>query len=140
MVHLATRSRPTASIPTSSMADIAFLLLVFFLVTTVFDEERGLQLVLPAHGETRSVPPRNLLFLIVDAEGVVAIRRGESPQIQRVRASEVAAVWRREASENPNLIASVHTDPGARYEHMIAVLDALKTAGATRISLQALEP
>jgi biopolymer transport protein ExbD len=35
-------TRARAEIPTSSMADIAFLLLVFFLVTTVFDEERGL--------------------------------------------------------------------------------------------------
>ena len=41
MALMRKKNRPTGEIPTSSMADIAFLLLVFFLVTTVFDEERG---------------------------------------------------------------------------------------------------
>ena len=41
------KSRPSDSIPTSSMADIAFLLLVFFLVTTVFPKDRGLAIALP---------------------------------------------------------------------------------------------
>ena len=47
MALMRKKNRPTGEIPTSSMADIAFLLLVFFLVTTVFDEERGLPIVLP---------------------------------------------------------------------------------------------
>ncbi|MEJ2153086.1 MAG: biopolymer transporter ExbD, partial [Gemmatimonadota bacterium] len=41
------KSRVSDEIPTASMADIAFLLLIFFLVTTVFAEDRGLSLVLP---------------------------------------------------------------------------------------------
>ena len=39
------------NIPTSSMADIAFLLLIFFLVTTTIDMDKGLGMVLPAEGE-----------------------------------------------------------------------------------------
>ena len=45
------RQKVSDSIPTSSMADIAFLLLIFFLVTTTFDEEMGLQVVLPERAD-----------------------------------------------------------------------------------------
>ena len=45
------------------MADIAFLLLVFFLVTTVFDEEKGLSIVLPKPQETVEVSQKNILHI-----------------------------------------------------------------------------
>jgi hypothetical protein len=46
-----------ARFPTASMADIAFLLLIFFLVTTIFDEQKGLSIVLPERGEEVDIPP-----------------------------------------------------------------------------------
>ncbi|NIP78095.1 MAG: biopolymer transporter ExbD, partial [Gemmatimonadetes bacterium] len=51
--------------PTSSMADIAFLLLIFFLVTTIFDEEKGLSIVLPEQGEEAEVSQKNVLHLTI---------------------------------------------------------------------------
>ncbi|MBR9988319.1 MAG: biopolymer transporter ExbD [Gemmatimonadetes bacterium] len=134
------KNRPTGDIPTSSMADIAFLLLVFFLVTTVFDEERGLSIVLPEAENEVEVPPKNILFLMVQPDGLVNIQRGENPQIQSgVRASQISAIWRQELANNPNLIAAVRTAPNAPYRFMVDVLDQLQVAGADKISLQILE-
>ena len=48
-------------IPTSSMADIAFLLLIFFLVTTTIDVEKGLGIVLPAEGQELEIRKENIL-------------------------------------------------------------------------------
>lgn len=140
MALLSIRSRASAAIPTSSMADIAFLLLIFFLVTTVFDEEQGLPMVLPERAEPQEISPANLLFLTITADGRVTVRNGESQQERRIRSSEIESLWIDEVARNPNLIAAVQTHTEARYEHMIDVLDALQTAGATRISLQLLEP
>ena len=48
-------------LPTSSMADIAFLLLIFFLVTTTIDMDKGLGMVLPAEGEELEINKKNIL-------------------------------------------------------------------------------
>lgn len=129
------RTRSAAQIPTASMADIAFLLLIFFLVTTVFDEERGLPLVLPETDVMVPVPPANLLHVRVLADGAVEVQRGESPVRQRMTAADLAALWRAEVARNPALIASLRTEPSAPYGAMVGALDALQDAGATRISM-----
>jgi biopolymer transport protein ExbD len=139
MAILKKKARPGGEIPTSSMADIAFLLLVFFLTTTIFDEEKGLPIVLPEASEEVSVSQKNILHLVVRPDGIVEVKRGESPQVQQVRASEVGDIWRLEVGQNPNLIAAVKTAPNAPYRYMIDVLDQLQQAGAERISLQMLE-
>jgi biopolymer transport protein ExbD len=130
------RSRISSEIPTASMADIAFLLLIFFLVTTVFDEERGLAVVLPEGEETIEVPEANLLQFTVRADGQVQVRVGVSTAVELVAASRVGEIWQLEVARNPELIAAVRTSPDAPYRYMIDVLDELQRANAGRISLQ----
>ncbi len=133
------KSKVSDEVPTSSMADIAFLLLIFFLVTTVFPKDKGLSLVLPEPGEEAQVSQKNILHLIIQPNGVVDVKRGESQQIQHLRPAEIEGLWRQEVASNPNLIAAVKTHPDAPYRMMVEVLDALKLANAERISLQILE-
>ena len=133
------KRKASDEIPTSSMADIAFLLLIFFLVTTTFPKDRGLAIVLPEQGEEAQVSQRNILHLIVQPTGIVDVRRGEATQIQQMRPQEIEGLWRSEVTNNPNLIAAVKTHPDAEYRYMVDVLDALHAANAERISLQILE-
>jgi biopolymer transport protein ExbD len=53
MVKLKKRKRPEPEIPTASMSDISFLLLLFFLVSTVIDVDTGIGIVLPEYVENR---------------------------------------------------------------------------------------
>jgi len=139
MAFMRKKSRVSGEIPTSAMADIAFLLLIFFLVTTVFDEEKGLQVVLPDAQSEIAVSQENLLHLTIQPTGTVLVQRGASPEVQTVSVSQIEAIWRAEAANNENLIAAVQTHPEAPHRHMIAVLDQLQLANADRISLQLLE-
>ena len=134
------KSKVSDEIPSASMADIAFLLLIFFLVTTVFPKDSGLAIVLPEQSETVEVSQRNILHLIIQPSGVVEVKRGESQQIQQATPTEIEGIWRQDVAQNPLLIAAVKTHPQAAYRYMVDVLDALQTAGAERISLQILEP
>ena len=139
MAILHRRERVSDEIPTASMADIAFLLLVFFLTTTVFNEEKGLPIVLPEESEVQDVSAKNIIFFIVRADGAVIVRRGESQQEQVIPYTQIESILRTELAANENLIAAIKTDPDAPYKHMINVLDEVKLAGANRISLQMLE-
>ncbi|MFW6331056.1 MAG: ExbD/TolR family protein [Gemmatimonadota bacterium] len=135
MAILRKRNRPEGAISTAGMADISFLLLVFFLVTTIFDEEKGLSIVLPESGNEAQVSQQNVLHLTIQPNGVVEVKRGESPQIQQVTPADIAAIWRTEVVQNPNLIAAVKTAPEAPYRYMIDVLDQLQAVGAERVNL-----
>lgn len=140
MALIRRQSKVSDSIPTSSMADIAFLLLVFFLTTTVFDEEMGLRVVLPERGPESEVevPPSNLIFFLVQPDGTLQIRRGESQSVQTATARQVEGLMRQELASNPNIIGVIQTSPQATYEAMVNVLDGIQSSGATRYSLQVL--
>jgi biopolymer transport protein ExbD len=134
------KSKVASEVPTSSMADIAFLLLIFFLVTTTFPKDKGLAIVLPQEGVEAEVSQKNVLHILIQSTGTVVVKRGESQVEQTVTAAEIENIWRTDVSQNENLIAAVKTHPDASYRYMIDVLDALQLAGAERISLQILEP
>ena len=135
------KSKASDEIPTASMADIAFLLLIFFLVTTVFSEERGLGIVLPERQQEEiEINPKNIVTFYVVGNDVVQLRRGDSPDKQTLDYQQVEAVARQELAANPKLVISVKTSPDARYVDMVNVLDELHLAGATRISLQEWDP
>lgn len=139
MPILERNERVSDDIPTASLADIAFLLLIFFLTTTVFNEEKGLPIVLPEEQEQQEVPAENILFLMVQPDGSVVVRRGESESEQTVPYRQVDGIVRQELQANPKLIVAVQTDPSAPYRHMVNVLDEVKLADASRISLQMME-
>lgn len=123
------KKKQAGEIPTASLPDIAFLMLVFFLVTTTIDVDKGIGLVLPPKGETKEVSKKNITNLLVNAEGRVMI--GE----QVVDIPMIKTVIQRKLAENPNVIFSVKTDASTKYRYYIQVLDQLKQAKATRISI-----
>jgi len=139
MAILRKKSRASGEIPTSSMADIAFLLLIFFLVTTIFDEEKGLSIVLPEKGVEAQVSQNNILHLTIQPNGIVEVQRGDAPQIQQASPEDIGNIWQLEVQQNPNLIAAVKTAPSAPYRYMIDVLDRLQSVGAERVNLGILE-
>ena len=116
-------------IPTSSMADIAFLLLIFFLVTTTIDIDKGLGLVLPPEGETIEINKKNILNCLINSSGMVLL--GGEP----VNPKDVSRIVKDRLRENNKLIVSVKTHEKTRYKDYIAIIDQLKMANATRISI-----
>lgn len=117
------------SIPSSSLSDIAFLLLIFFLVTTTIDMDKGLGIVLPAEGEQVEISKKNILNCLINSTGQVLL--GDEP----VNISDISRNIRQRLQANDKLIISVKAHEKTKYKDYIAVIDQLKQANATRISI-----
>lgn len=121
--------RVSEEIPTCSMADIAFLLIIFFLVTTTMNMDKGLGLVLPGIGEQKQVRKTNVCKVWINATGAVMVA-GEIMEIPKIKDD-----IKRRLAENEKLIVSLKTDRDTQYGTFIEVLDQLKLAEAPVISL-----
>ena len=114
-------------IPTSSMGDIAFLLLVFFMVTVVFTEETGLVVKLP-RAEAGEEGIQDLISNIyINAQGKVSI------DDMIVKPEQVTAIMSRKVAGNPFLIVAFKTDKHTPYGVVSDVMEGLKEANAIKV-------
>jgi biopolymer transport protein ExbD len=123
------KRRDLQEINSSSMADIAFLLLVFFLVTTTISMDKGISLVLPSEGNEMEVNKINIVNILVNESGKVLL--DDKP----TRLKDIKSIAERRISQNNKVIFSVQTHPRTKYQVYIKVLDQLKSAKAQKISI-----
>lgn len=130
MAILKRRDKGEVEIPSSSLADIAFLLLIFFLVCTTIDVDKGLRLVLPPPDVTQEqIHKKNILNVLINDAGDVLLDN----EVVNVR--DIERIVREKLVENDKLIISLKTTRLTKYRIYIEVLDQLKRADATRISI-----
>ncbi len=136
MPLLTRRNKPDPEIPSASMADIAFLLLIFFLVTTTINADKGIYMQLPPKVDVNNPPPeinqRNLLNVLVSDDGAVLLD-GEVTSISQIRQAVIRHVTNNgvnpELSISPDkAVVSFKTRRGLPYSKYIDVLDEIKSA------------
>ncbi|HNZ36711.1 MAG TPA: biopolymer transporter ExbD [Candidatus Marinimicrobia bacterium] len=130
MALLKKKKTRKVDIPSASQADIAFLLLLFFICTTTVDVDKGIGLILPPEGDSPvEISKKNITTIVIDPQGNVLIDNKE------VEINQIRDIAERLQMENPKMIFSVKAHPRCRYDKYVAVLDQLKMAKATRISI-----
>jgi len=116
-------------INSSSMSDIAFLLLVFFLVTTTISMDKGISLILPADGNELEVNRKNITSILVNDKGKVLM------DDQPIKINQIKSKAMKKITANNNIIFSITTHKNTNFDDYILVLDQLKQANATKISI-----
>ncbi len=130
------RDRGQNEINAGSMADIAFLLLIFFLVTTTIVEDKGITVKLPPWSEE---PPenlklrsRNVFAVLVNAENQLLVR-GEPALVDELRERAKEFIMNPKGREDlavspSNAIISLRNDRGTKYNTYLTVYNELKGA------------
>lgn len=129
------KDRSVTEVNSSSMADIAFLLLIFFLVTTTIVNERGLPITLPQKVDENievDIIDRNVFKVLVNSQDALLVEN-EKMDLLEIRAAALKFLKNNgksaDLSDSPqDAIVSYKTDRGTSYEMYIRVLDELKAA------------
>lgn len=126
------KKKGAPEISMASTADISFLLLIFFIVSTVFNLEMGLPLILPSgQNETAAqVSRKNVLEIKAHSDNSISVK-GVPTRLQDLRRMVSEA-----QDANPKLIVVIQTAPQAQYGVMIDILDELKMAKIRKISIK----
>lgn len=125
MIIKTEEAKTVASIELTPIIDMVFLLLIFFLVATTFQqEEREMQIALPFAGS--AAPISTILqdiIINVDADGKI-ILGGRFIEIQELRSIITASM-----KNNPDQKVTIRGDRGTPYANIVSVLDICKQAG-----------
>lgn len=136
MAKKSSRDRMNNEINAGSMADIAFLLLIFFLVTTTIVEDKGITVKLPPWSDQdpdiAKLKTRNVFSVLVNAQDQLLVR-GEPMRVEDLR--ERAKVFISNPYDAPDMaekptkaIISLKNDRGTSYDAYLRVYNELKAA------------
>jgi biopolymer transport protein ExbD len=119
------------NIPTASMADIIFLLLIFFMVTTIFKMEEGLPIRLPRAESGAELERERLIQVWADRYDRISMND------KLVRVENIHAIVAARLEENRGLIVAFNVDHRTKYELVSDIIEQLKEANAVNVSFVA---
>ncbi len=118
----------TAEIGMAPLVDVVFLLLIFFMVTTVFPENEGLVIDKPGSENTTKVANENIVIKI-DKQGTLYFRN------KQVVLDDIKRLLIDEIQLHPQAAVIIHADKQSTTETLIKVIDTAKSGGATKVGV-----
>jgi biopolymer transport protein ExbD len=128
------KKKEDPEIPTSSMADIAFLLIVFFMVTSVFSVTRGLEFQLPRNEpqSPQDATAEEAVHIHIEPAGA---RCAFTVDQQLMNLQDINVYLQPKLARNPNKFVIIDPSPDAPYRCMVDAFDELKQGDVKNISI-----
>lgn len=128
------KKRLNIRIDMTPMVDVAFLLLTFFMLTTVFRKPQTLEINLPPSQAKIEIAEENLMTLRVDQDENVYWNLGiEIPA--KMKFADLKSFLEKKAKENPSLVVLVKIDRKGKYHDLVDIIDTLNQVNLTRFSI-----
>lgn len=119
---------PMAQISTASLPDIIFLLLIFFMVTSVFRQYRGIPVRVPAVVNALKIDgKRNLTYCYIDASNRISV------DDKLMSTKDLTAIMYMKRTQNPRLIVNMKVDEMVKNGFLGEIYKSLQDADARRI-------
>ncbi len=119
-----------AEINITPMLDIVFIMLIFFIVTTSFVKEKGLEVSRPSNSPPREVKQdKGPIVVKIDSSSLISVKG----RVLKPGATE--AVLEREKAEKPESPLIIAAHPAADTESLVTVLDAARAVGIESVSV-----
>lgn len=125
------KNEKESSIPTGSLGDIAFLLLIFFMVTTIFRKETGLPVELPRAEAAEKVKQELVANIFINRKGLISI------DDRLINVQDISAVVAQKLQANPLLVIAFKADNQTPYKVVSDTMEELKEVNALRVSFNA---
>ena len=119
-----------AEINITPMLDIVFIMLIFFIVTTSFVKEKGLEVSRPSNAPPKEIKKnRGPIVVKIDAGSLISIKG------RLLEPGAVQANLEREKAEKPDSPLIIAAHPDADTESLVTILDAAKAVGIASVSV-----
>lgn len=129
------KRRMSVRIDMTPMVDVAFLLLTFFMLTTVFSKPQTMEINLPPDSDVKvEVAESNLLTLRVTTDGSIYWNLG-TEDVQKITFKELRPLLIERNRANPKLVTLLKVDREGKYIMMVDLMDELNLANITRFTL-----
>jgi biopolymer transport protein ExbD len=116
-----------AEIPTASMADIAFLLIIFFMTSTVFMRDKGLKLVLPEKtDQIVTIGGERVIRVSINDQGDIFLEEEAVTPLDLKDKLTQRILDYKAKHEGKDPLVIIRTNVEAPYERMIDVFDIIK--------------
>lgn len=126
------RQNASTEIPSASMSDIAFLLIIFFMLTTVFSQEQGIKYQLPDSTTQVSLEKKPMTIVVDENENITIDDVPATLNDIRLKVSAQKLI-------NKNLFVIIKIAPNAPYKYLIDVIDQVNLGGVDNIAFQSTE-
>lgn len=119
-------------IPTASMADIIFNLLLFFMVTSIFKMEEGLPIKLPRAQSGTDTQRQQIMHIWADRFDRISIND------KLVRIEHIQGIMANRLEEDRNIIVAFNVDERSKYKIVSDIMEQLKEANAINVTFTSL--
>ncbi len=131
-MKFSTKAKVASGIPTASLPDIVFMLLIFFMVSTVFKESSGLPVVLPDAKKIEKLPgKRDVAVIWADRGGNISI------DDRLLDVNDVSQVVYQKVSDpmHPMKLVSLKIDQKVEMKRVTDIQEELRSVGGTALNV-----